>query len=98
MPATTTPSILPDATIRAEISTKIDDFVHAVLSHPLMQQQTPHKTLYHVWDFASRAKYILSELDNVEAGRPVQYRNQFNGVLDTCEFFDYPLEYDYLPT
>ena len=33
-----------------------------------------------------RTKYILSELDNVEAGRPVQHRNQFQGVLDTCEF------------
>ena len=27
-------------------------------------------------DFANRTRYILSELDNVEAGRPVQYPGQ----------------------
>ena len=87
MPSATpaNPSALPSATIRAEISTKINHLVHAILSHPLMGEQTPHKTLHHLWDFAMRTKYILSELDNIEAGRPVQYRDQFTGVLDTCE-------------
>lgn len=41
-----------------------------------MVQQPRHPTLMHLWDFANRANYILGELENVEAGRPLQYPEQ----------------------
>ncbi|KAM7199061.1 hypothetical protein V8F20_005879 [Naviculisporaceae sp. PSN 640] len=74
--ASSSTSVLPSPEIRAGINTAIENFIQAVLAHPEMQQPGRHPTLWHVWDFTMRTKYILSELDNIEAGRAVQYPQQ----------------------
>jgi hypothetical protein len=38
-----------------------------------------HPALYHVWDFACRTRYVLSELDAVAAGTAVRYPEQIAG-------------------
>ncbi|KXX79824.1 hypothetical protein MMYC01_203302 [Madurella mycetomatis] len=76
MPPTTAGSVLPDPAVREATTARLAEFVDAVLAHPQMQPPNRNPTLYHVWDFAMRTKYIVSELENVEAGRPVQYPEQ----------------------
>ncbi|KAK1832357.1 hypothetical protein QBC39DRAFT_381700 [Podospora conica] len=74
---TTTPtSVLPPLAVRNEIGAKLEDLIAALAAHPLMQRREKHKTVLHTWDFTNRTRYILSELDNIEAGRPVQYPAQ----------------------
>jgi hypothetical protein len=41
-----------------------------------MQPPARHPTLYNTWDFSMRTHYILSELDNILAGRPIQHPEQ----------------------
>lgn len=79
MPPTTAGSVLPDPAVRETITARLAELVDAVLAHPQMQPPNRNPTLYHVWDFAMRTKYIVSELENVEAGRPVQYPEQLPG-------------------
>jgi hypothetical protein len=51
--------------------------VQAVLAHPKMQDsENRDRSLVHVWDFVMRTRYILSELDNIAAGRPIQHPDQ----------------------
>ncbi|KAK3301616.1 uncharacterized protein B0T15DRAFT_317537 [Chaetomium strumarium] len=40
------------------------------------RQPDRHPTLHHIWDFAMRSKYILSELDNIEGGFAVEHPEQ----------------------
>jgi hypothetical protein len=80
MPAAiSTASVLPPLSHRQDIDARLNELVNALRAHPQMQPPNPHPTLYHIWDFVMRTKYILSELDNIEAGRPVQYPAQIAG-------------------
>ncbi|KAK3357184.1 hypothetical protein B0T25DRAFT_516671 [Lasiosphaeria hispida] len=81
MPAanpTASASVLPDLSTRNEIEAQLEDLATAIASHPKMQAPNRHPTLFHTWDFVMRTKYILSELDNVEAGRPIRFPEQIS--------------------
>lgn len=73
MPSTTS---LPSPEIRQEIFDRLNDLVTALESHPQWTPPSPPQGLYHVWDFVCRSRYIISELDNITAGRPTQHPEQ----------------------
>jgi hypothetical protein len=76
IPTTGTSSVLPPLAAREQTSAKLTELVEAVLRHLQMQGSNKHPTLYHIWDFAMRTDYILSELDNIENGRPLRFPDQ----------------------
>lgn len=94
MPETTTTSTnsLPSPALRDTVSAKLDELVEAVVAHPRMRTASSrHPTFYHVWDFAMRTRYIVSELDNVAAGRPVQHPEQLPGYRKPAVEGKFPL-------
>jgi hypothetical protein len=51
--------------------------VRAIEAHDQFAPPDTHPTLYWVWDFVKRSKYMLSEYENIKNGRPLQYPDQF---------------------
>jgi hypothetical protein len=50
------------------------------MAHPQWRDPpNQNPTLYHVWDFVMRSLYMLSEYDNIKAGRPLEHPEQFQG-------------------
>merc|ERR1712093_949598 len=49
-----------------EIDSRLGALLQAITSHPNWAGQS-NPTLYNLWDFVSRSKYLLSEYDNGEA-------------------------------
>ncbi|KFZ17706.1 hypothetical protein V502_04439 [Pseudogymnoascus sp. VKM F-4520 (FW-2644)] len=70
-------SLTPTPEKRATMERKVGELIQAIENHELWVPPTPNQTLYHVWDFLSRSKYMLSEFDNIEAGRALAHPNQF---------------------
>ncbi len=66
---------LPTAEVRTEIIDKLSMFISAIETHPEWKP-TPNPSLHHVWDFVQRTRYMMTELDNIEAGRPLQHPEQ----------------------
>lgn len=56
---------------------KPDNWGRAIEAHELWTPPKPSPTLYWVWDFVKRSKYMLSEFENIQHGRPLQYPDQF---------------------
>lgn len=56
---------------------KPDNWGRAIEAHELWNPLTPAPTLYWVWDFVKRSKYMLSEFENIQHGRPLQHPDQF---------------------
>lgn len=71
-----TPRSLPAPEVREEILRKHTELIEALEAHQAWTPPSPHKGLFHVWDFVNRSKYIMTELDNIQAGRPVQHPDQ----------------------
>jgi hypothetical protein len=67
---------LPDSQLRDNITAKLADLIKTIEAHPSWIPPQPHKGLYHVWDFANRTWYIMTELDNIRDGRPLRYPEQ----------------------
>ncbi|KAK3692138.1 hypothetical protein B0T22DRAFT_531682 [Podospora appendiculata] len=76
-------NVLPSPAIRAQIDARLVALVEAMLAHPQMKAPNRHPTPYHLWDFAMRTEYTLSELDNIEAGRAVRHPGQIHGYRAT---------------
>ncbi|CZR68686.1 uncharacterized protein PAC_18585 [Phialocephala subalpina] len=68
----------PTTQQREAVALRLEDLIDAITEHPQWRPQpNPNPTLYHVWDFVMRSKYMLSEYDNIKAGRPIQRPEQF---------------------
>jgi hypothetical protein len=68
----------PDRPAAEEKEQELNPRNRALLAHPEWKNPPNHNLmLYYIWDFVMRSKYMLSEYDNVKAGRPVQHANQF---------------------
>lgn len=67
---------LPSPTVRDDITAKLGDLIQAIEAHPSWTPPSPPKGLYHVWDFVNRSRYIMTELDNIREGKPVQHPEQ----------------------
>lgn len=71
-----TPRTLPSPEIRENIINRHRELVEAIEAHQAWTLNPPHPGLFHVWDFVNRSMYIMSELGNIAAGRPVRYPEQ----------------------
>lgn len=67
---------LPSPEIRQEIYDRLDQLVKVLESHPQWTPPSPPRGLYYIWDFVCRSRYIMSELDNIAAGRPTKHPEQ----------------------
>ncbi|EEU43209.1 uncharacterized protein NECHADRAFT_102771 [Fusarium vanettenii 77-13-4] len=75
-PGTTSDSGLPAPEVREEITACLSDLVSALEAHPSWTPPSPPRGLFHVWDFVCRSRYIMTELDNIYAGRPTKHPEQ----------------------
>ncbi|KAI8660488.1 hypothetical protein NCS57_01026200 [Fusarium keratoplasticum] len=75
-PGTTSASGLPAPEVREEITARLGDLVSALEAHPSWTPPSPPRGLFHVWDFVCRSRYIMTELDNIYAGRPTKHPEQ----------------------
>ncbi|KAM3069186.1 hypothetical protein ACMFMG_010706 [Clarireedia jacksonii] len=72
------PTMAISPQLREEVTARFDQLIEALETHPQWRgPPNPNPSLYFVWDFANRSKYMISEYDNIASGRPVQYPNQF---------------------
>jgi len=78
----TTQLPLPTPQQREDVAARLEGIIDALIEHPKWENP-PNKnpTLYHVWDFVMRSKYMLSEYENVKNGKSVQYPSQFGGAV-----------------
>ncbi|KAK2032841.1 hypothetical protein LX32DRAFT_649750 [Colletotrichum zoysiae] len=67
---------LPSPEVRAAITEKLSELIAALEAHPAWIPPNPHRGLFHVWDFVSRSRYIMTELDHIRDGQPVQHPEQ----------------------
>ncbi|KAM0562476.1 hypothetical protein ACHAPJ_002166 [Fusarium lateritium] len=67
---------LPAPERREEITAAFASLISAIESHPQWTPPNIPPGLFHVWDFVKRSHYIMTELDNIAAGRPVQHPAQ----------------------
>ncbi|KAK1999848.1 hypothetical protein LX36DRAFT_748064 [Colletotrichum falcatum] len=67
---------LPSPEARAAITEKLSELIAALEAHPAWVPPNPHRGLFHVWDFVSRSRYIMTELDHIRDGEPVQHPEQ----------------------
>ncbi|EHK17077.1 uncharacterized protein TRIVIDRAFT_216900 [Trichoderma virens Gv29-8] len=56
---------VPSPEVRAAIAAKLDALIQAVETNPHFSRSSSSGGLYHVWDFAQRTKYMLSEIDGI---------------------------------
>jgi hypothetical protein len=49
-------------------------------------------TLYYLWDFVMRSTYMLSEYENIKAGRPLEHPRQFTGTVGKLSVFTSEVE------
>jgi hypothetical protein len=79
---------LPTSARREEITSRFADLITALESHPQWTPPNVDRGLFHVWDFVKRSHYVMTELENIEAGRPVQHPEQIpknNGGKDRLQ-------------
>ncbi|KAI5459838.1 hypothetical protein BGZ63DRAFT_405786 [Mariannaea sp. PMI_226] len=71
------PTTIPPSEVRDEITARLASLVDAIESHPSWSiSPPPPSNLFHVWDFVKRSHYIMTELDNIENGRPTKHPEQ----------------------
>ncbi|KAK3333353.1 hypothetical protein B0T19DRAFT_458565 [Cercophora scortea] len=76
-------SVLPSYEIRAQIGARLRALADAIHSHRDLKAPRRYPTLYYLWDFVMRTRYILSEVENVELGLAVRYPNEIPGYRVT---------------
>ncbi|KAL4724888.1 hypothetical protein ACLX1H_008335 [Fusarium chlamydosporum] len=67
---------LPSPEQRQEVTARFSDLISAIESHDSWNPPNVDRSLFHVWDFVKRSHYIMTELDNMVAGRPIQHPEQ----------------------
>ncbi|KAI1063159.1 hypothetical protein NW752_004543 [Fusarium irregulare] len=67
---------IPSPEYRETITARFADLISAIESHSSWTPPNVDRSLFHVWDFVKRSHYIMTELDNIAAGRPVQHPEQ----------------------
>ncbi|KAJ4119964.1 hypothetical protein NW768_010554 [Fusarium equiseti] len=67
---------IPSSEYRETITARFSDLISAIESHSSWTPPNVDRSLFHVWDFVKRSHYIMTELDNIAAGRPVQHPEQ----------------------
>ncbi|KAF5018083.1 hypothetical protein F66182_9958 [Fusarium sp. NRRL 66182] len=75
-PSASSGEALPSSEARETITSRLADLISAIESHSQWTPPNVPPSLFHVWDFVKRSHYIMTELDNIAAGRPVQHPQQ----------------------
>ncbi|EGR46507.1 uncharacterized protein TRIREDRAFT_109729 [Trichoderma reesei QM6a] len=57
-------SNIPSPETRTAISSKLTTLIQTIESDPAFDRSSP-SGLFHMWDFAKRTEYMLSEVDNI---------------------------------
>ncbi|KAH0495747.1 hypothetical protein TgHK011_009278 [Trichoderma gracile] len=60
-------SSIPSPETRTAISSKLTSLIQTIESDPSFDRSSPSSSagLFHMWDFAKRTEYMLSEVDNI---------------------------------
>ncbi len=62
----------------------------AIEHHEQWTPPTPNRTLYFVWDFIQRTKYMMAEVDNIQVSEthPILYTGEeyYESVGDICRW------------
>ena len=73
-------SPIPSPAARDSIIESLDGLIQALQAHPAWppagSTTPPNPSLFHIWDFVNRSRYIVSELENIQAGRPLRHPEQ----------------------
>ncbi|KAF9761787.1 hypothetical protein IL306_003690 [Fusarium sp. DS 682] len=77
-------SQLPTPEQRENITARLADLISAIEAHSQWTPPNVDRGLFHVWDFVKRSHYIMTELDNIAAGRKVQHPEQIPKNEDKC--------------
>ncbi|KAK6701780.1 hypothetical protein SNK04_011689 [Fusarium graminearum] len=67
---------IPSKEHRENITARFSDLISAIESHKSWTPPNVDRSLFHVWDFVKRSHYIMTELDNMVAGRPLKHPDQ----------------------
>lgn len=78
---------IPQGAAREDIVFGLSALLNAIEAHPAWtntaatpttttSQPQPHPGLFQLWDFVKRSHYIMTELDNIQEGKPVQHADQ----------------------
>ncbi|KAH8169725.1 hypothetical protein LIA77_10269 [Sarocladium implicatum] len=83
---------LPSQAVQTAAVDSLTKLTTALQTHPQWKPVTgsepaspSHRTLFFLWDFASRTKYMLQELENIKEGKDVAHPEQLpkqEGVTD----------------
>ncbi|KAL6871910.1 hypothetical protein J3F83DRAFT_713790 [Trichoderma novae-zelandiae] len=71
---------IPPPETRASIASKLATLIQTIEADPAFDRTSPSASggLFHVWDFAKRTDYMLSEVDNI---RQPGYEFRFPGQI-----------------
>ncbi|RGP80963.1 hypothetical protein FLONG3_889 [Fusarium longipes] len=69
-------SRIPSPEHREKITARFADLISAIEDHQGWNPPNVDRSLFHVWDFVKRSHYIMTELDNMVAGRPLKHPEQ----------------------
>lgn len=67
---------IPMGAAREDIAARLLLLTGAIEAHELWTPPAPHPGLFQVWDFVKKSHYIMTELENIRAGRDVLYPDQ----------------------
>ncbi|KAF7934511.1 hypothetical protein BELL_0311g00090 [Botrytis elliptica] len=66
------------AQLRDDIKTRLEKVIEELEAHPSWSSHKPSPSLFFLWDFVKRGRYMLLEYDNILNGRPLQHVDQFS--------------------
>ncbi|PMD13798.1 hypothetical protein NA56DRAFT_651452 [Hyaloscypha hepaticicola] len=71
---------------RAAVNASLDELLNAITAHPEWRAPpNPQPTLFYLWDFVNRSKYMLSEYETIKDGRAVEKPQNFTGSVGKGE-------------
>lgn len=74
--AATTMVPIPSPQDQEDITSKLAALATTLEAHEAWTPPRPHPSLLQIWDFVKRSHYIMTEIDNIRHGRPLQYPDQ----------------------
>lgn len=67
---------IPMGAAREDIAFRLQTLVNTIEAHDAWTPPSPHPGLFQLWDFVKKSHYIMTELENIRAGREVQHPDQ----------------------
>jgi hypothetical protein len=67
----------PSPAARQAVSDALAALIAAIQDHPAFAPSNMNPTIYHVWDFLQRSRYMLSEYESIRDGKKLTHPEQF---------------------